>query len=163
MFLLYIFFHVALSKPKNSFRLFSHPLVHCFLVFLFSFSFTFLHTKPHTLHHILVKDFKIFRTRSSAGAAFFLLLSPTNLLSKERSWFAISRPWTRSSIAFFLLEGKLSGQVHSIVVCEFQCVLRLLYFVYIWLSFELWVPCVWVLFLTSQCEAKKEGFLRLNM
>ena len=117
MFLLYIFFHVALSKPKNSFKLFSHPLVHCFLVFLFSFSFTFLHTKPHTLHHILVKDFKIFRTRSSAGAAFLLLLSPTNLLSKERSWFAISRPWTRSSIAFFLLEGKLSGQVHSIVVC----------------------------------------------
>ena len=78
---------------------------------------TFLHTKPHTLHHILVKDFKNFKTRSLARIALLLLLSPAELLSKKSSWFAKSRPWTSSSIAFFLLESKLSGQVHYIVVC----------------------------------------------
>ena len=82
---LHIFFHVALSKPKNSFKLFSDPLVHFFLIFLFSFSFTFIHTKPHTLHHILVKDFKIFKTRSLARIALLLLLSPAELLSKKSS------------------------------------------------------------------------------
>ena len=122
MFLLSIFSSTLLYlNPKtlsNFFlSLFSHPIVHFFLIFLFSFSFTFLHTKHHPLHHILVKDFKIFKTRSSAGVVLLLLLSLADLLSKEHSWFAISRPWTSSSIAFFLLEGKLSGQVHPIVVC----------------------------------------------
>ena len=66
----YISFHDALPKPKNFFfpfflihssstllypspksffffSLFSHPLVHFFLIFLFSFYFNFLHTKAH--------------------------------------------------------------------------------------------------------------------
>ena len=160
MFLLSIFSSTLLyPNPKTLLNCF---FFHFFLIHSFTSSsssyFPFLLlSSSQSPTHILVKDFKIFRTRSLARVAF-LLLSPADLLSKERSWFAISWPWTSSSIAFFLLEGKLSGQVHSIVLC-----------VWVLVCFETFVFCVyvtvfWVLspLCLSKCEAKQEGFFEIK-
>ena len=118
---LYFFSTLLYPNPKTiklfSFTFFSstHSLLPHLLILLF-FYFP-PHKAPHTPPRIS-KGLQDFQNKIFNRAAFLLLLlSPADLLSKECSWFAISRPWTSSSIAFFLLEDKLSGQVHSIVVC----------------------------------------------
>ena len=51
------FLPCCFTQTQNLFFFFSHPLVHFFLIFLFSFSFTFLHIKPQIVSSSCIFSF----------------------------------------------------------------------------------------------------------